>query len=234
MRDVERHRRAGSIGVRGFDRGEDVGVLGGAAAMPCGRARQEREDSVELEPLALDRLEQEAVAARHPDAEMEGRVMAHEGFVVIAGAGGRRDGEPEPVEIGRITPARGQGGGRRLDRRAERERLRDVGASRARLREQRRERGIPGGWAHYERPAVAPSTALDQAVRLQFAQRLLHRRTPDAEGARQLALGRQGVAAADQPQADVAADLLRDDLVGTRRVDALEGDAPERSGIGRR
>lgn len=234
MRDVERHRRAGRVGVRGFDRGEHVGVLGSAAGMPGGRVGQEREDAVELEALALDRLEQEAVAARHPDAEMEGRVMAHEGLVVIAGPGGRRDGEPEPVEIGRITPARGQGGGGRLDGRAERERLRDVGASRSRLREQRRERGIPGGRAHDERPAVAPSTALDQAVRLQLAQRLLHRRTPDAEGARQLALGRQGIAAPDQPQADLPADLLRDDLVGTRRVNALEGDAPERSGTGRR
>ncbi len=71
---------------------------------------------------------------------------------------------------------------------------------------------------------MTPAVNVRHEVGLELAQRLLHRGAPDAERPRELALGRQDVAAADQPQPDVAPDLLGDDLVGARRIDALELD----------
>ena len=148
--------------------------------------------------------------------------MAHEGLVVVAGARRRGDGRAEPVEIARIAPRR-RAPPRRAPRRA---RNASASATSARaapgLRSSGDERRIARRRAHHEVAAVAAATALDQTVGLELAQCLLHRRAPDAEGARQLALGRQGVAAGDQPQADVASDLLGHDLVRPRRVEALE------------
>ena len=131
----------------------------------------------------------------------------------------------ERAQVGLRARRGGQRGDRGLDRATVGERILDPVAAAPQTRQHLLDpRAILVGPEDEVAAAVAATPALDHVVVHEQPDRLLHGRAPDPEAGRELALGRQRLAGRDQPQDDLAADLLGDVLVRPLLLEALEPD----------
>ena len=218
--DVEVHGGFGGRPVSGFDRIENRLVLARDPPVPGVRLGQQADDVVQLGSDLLDGAAEVAVAGRAGDGEVELGVVVH--VVGLA----RRFGHPSELtshcrEI--VLPALAATADTRGSRVRRYSRSSSISSRRRRVR--RISSSITtesSAGNEHERAARPAAPGLDEVVGLEDTQGSLDRRAPHPEHRRELALRGQGLARRDQPQRDMAADLLGDVLVCAQLLDPLE------------